>query len=341
MRSLDDYRTSIAAIEHLLKFDAQATSAHVVEGSVVGQLQQEVDDLAREHPTVGARFASEDYFAHDVGRGRYFKLPAVRAAVAVVLARIDGAVKAASKPSGDGPPASPTDGVTGLLPRSALDADLPAALASSARAARPCGLIVLDIDRFKTVNDTHGHQAGDSVLRGVADVVKASVAGKGTAYRYGGEEIVICLPNHDLHESTAVAERVRGSIESSVFASLRVTASLGVAALPEHGTGIVELIGAADAAMYDAKKRGRNLVRVSGEAEPQNESARVPARRPPDPEGLTDEEIQSVRAEYFRTRSARCPRDHAILTVREMRALGERVPRLFVSCGLCGLAVEM
>ena len=300
-----------------------------------------MDDLGREHPNVGARFVSEEYFAHDVGRGRYFKLPAVRAAVALVRARIDGAAKSASKPQLSAPAAWSVDSVTGLWPRAALDAELPEELASAARSKRPCGLIVLDIDRFKAVNDTHGHQAGDTVLRGVANVVKESVAGKGAAYRYGGEELVICLPNHDLHESTAVAERVRAAIEKSVFTSLQVTASLGVAALPDHGSSAAELIGAADAAMYDAKKRGRNLVRVSGDPEPQMTSTRAPARRQPDPEGLTDEEAQSIRADYFRTRQAHCPRDQAILNVLVSHAMGEKVPQLLVNCGLCGLAAEV
>ena len=157
------------------------------------------------------------------------------------------------------------DALTQLWTRGKLDSELPQSFTEAAACQQPLSLIMVDIDHFKNVNDSHGHLKGDAVLAGVATLIASVVAGKGRVYRYGGEEILVVLMNHDVQEATAVAERARRELESARIADLSITASFGIGTFPVHGSGSKEVIKAADEAMYDAKNRGRNLVRVSGE----------------------------------------------------------------------------
>ena len=124
----------------------------------------------------------------------------------------------------------------------------------------PVGLIMLDIDNFKSINDNYGHQQGDVVLKHVARVVRENSREADSPARYGGEEMALILPHTDLEGSAAIAERVRSSIEALRISrldgqgTLRITASVGVAASSE---GFKDgLIADADAALYEAK-RGR------------------------------------------------------------------------------------
>jgi diguanylate cyclase (GGDEF)-like protein len=129
-------------------------------------------------------------------------------------------------------------------------------------AREPLALIILDIDDFKLVNDRHGHQTGDAVLRAVGEVVRANCRDSDEAARYGGEEIAVVLPGETLERAHEVAERIRAAIAAHPFpvvggGVLRVTASVGVAAA-EPGCGHAELLAAADAALYAAKRGGKN-----------------------------------------------------------------------------------
>ncbi len=128
-------------------------------------------------------------------------------------------------------------------------------------------LLLLDIDLFKTVNDTFGHLVGDEVIRAVADVLKEQLRhGLDLSARYGGEEMVVLLPHTDTEAAQLVAERIRMRIEElemdamSSRTSPQVTASLGVSTYPTHGTTARELLEAADRALYRAKESGRNQV---------------------------------------------------------------------------------
>lgn len=155
-----------------------------------------------------------------------------------------------------------TDYLTGIFQKSELDNDL-AQIVNRQNNDSPTAFVMIDIDHFKAFNDTHGHPTGDEVLRLVAQSVAKVVREKGEAYRYGGEEISVILPNHNLAEATAVAERIRGQIESARIESLpgcAVTASLGVAAIPETSENVETMVADADRAMYQAKDGGRNRV---------------------------------------------------------------------------------
>lgn len=233
--------------------------------------------------------------------------------------------------------ANERDALTQLWTRGKMDSELPQHLAEATKTARPLSLILVDIDHFKYVNDTHGHQMGDTVLTAVAALIVAATTGKGQVYRYGGEEMLIVLPNHDVQEATVVAERARRELASAQIGGLTVTASFGVGTFPDHGSSISGLIKAADTAMYDAKNRGRNLVRVSGEPAPQADKPRVPERKLPQPGVLTDEEQQNIRNRHFAGFDVRCPKDGALLRVQEIGSLGSATVDLVVQCKSCGL----
>ncbi|MBE0607676.1 MAG: GGDEF domain-containing protein, partial [Deltaproteobacteria bacterium] len=130
----------------------------------------------------------------------------------------------------------------------------------------PCGVVMLDIDHFKAINDTYGHPFGDVVLRGVASVIGKGVRKGDTAGRYGGEEFVLYLHMADTEQAREGAERFRRKIRKSRFAhagkEIAVTASFGVACAPHHGTGVEELLKHADEALYLSKQRGRDRVTV-------------------------------------------------------------------------------
>jgi len=233
------------------------------------------------------------------------------------------------------------DPVTHLRSRGTMDSELSQNLCEAAAKKRPLSVIMADIDHFKRVNDTHGHQKGDSVLAEVAARIASVAEGKGLAYRYGGEELVVLLGNHSTQEAIAVAERMRRELESAQIAGLAVTASFGVSTFPEHGGNSAEVIKAADTALYDAKNRGRNLVRVFGEPEPAK-APRQPERKLPVPGSLTERQKDELRKQYFRSHSIRCPEDDAALDVQEItQASAHPITRLLVWCKLCGLSGEL
>jgi len=161
------------------------------------------------------------------------------------------------------------DRLTNLYNRARLREDLAAQLTGRGRARSTCSLLMVDIDRFKRVNDTYGHLTGDRVLKGVADVLAGVVRSGESCYRYGGEEFVILLPRARSADAAILAERIRRRVagldwtaDGAVF---RVTLSIGIA----QDTGNVrkgeDLIALADNALYQAKHAGRDRVIVHGE----------------------------------------------------------------------------
>lgn len=157
-----------------------------------------------------------------------------------------------------------TDGLTGLLNRRAHDEVLSAELRRSAENGIPVALMLLDIDRFKQVNDAWGHQAGDEVIRRVGRALRAEMRPTDVLARFGGEEFVVLLRNTRLIEAEAVAERLRESVAnlSDLPNRTRVTISIGLAGSKYQDTP-EELLLRCDQALYHSKRAGRNLVTVS------------------------------------------------------------------------------
>jgi diguanylate cyclase (GGDEF)-like protein len=124
---------------------------------------------------------------------------------------------------------------------------------------------VLDLDRFKRVNDTYGHARGDAVLRDAAYEIRKSLRSFELVYRIGGEEFLVLLPGVELSEAVEVAERIRQSVAEGRPGELELTVSAGVAADSGGDIRYHDLFSAADAALLDAKRGGRNRVEVAGE----------------------------------------------------------------------------
>jgi diguanylate cyclase (GGDEF)-like protein len=163
------------------------------------------------------------------------------------------------------------DALTGLPNRRSFDERLAEEMGRSLRYEVPLALVMVDLDRFKAVNDRHGHRAGDQVLARVAQTLDRGKRAGDTVARYGGEEFVALLPHSDAAAATAWAERARARIAAQTVpwgsGSLSITASFGVAMTPGNGDTAVDLVEAADRALYAAKQQGRNQVAVAPTAE--------------------------------------------------------------------------
>ncbi|TWD80934.1 diguanylate cyclase (GGDEF)-like protein [Kribbella amoyensis] len=147
----------------------------------------------------------------------------------------------------------------------------------------PMAVLLIDIDHFKQVNDTHGHLVGDEALRAVATILRSAIRAKDVIGRFGGEEFVIALPDTDLADATVTADRLRNAVAASPLAAMcagvlddpeldpdtfHLTVSIGVAVYPSDGTTVDDLIFRADRAMYAAKAAGRNRVRLAADLTP-------------------------------------------------------------------------
>jgi diguanylate cyclase (GGDEF)-like protein len=154
------------------------------------------------------------------------------------------------------------DGLTGLWTKRHFMTQAKTLMEGAGRYGEPLSLIMVDVDHFKKVNDTHGHVTGDKVLKGVAEILKKKVRG-GSAYRYGGEEMAVLLPKADLEGAVQVAERLRAAIEAHKIAGVKVTASFGVAQFEQGLADPPSFVEKADQALYKAKETGRNRVVAS------------------------------------------------------------------------------
>jgi diguanylate cyclase (GGDEF)-like protein len=154
------------------------------------------------------------------------------------------------------------DPLTGMLNRNSLKDRTFELSQVSRRTGEPVGLIVGDLDHFKEVNDGHGHATGDAVLQDVAYVLRKQLRAFDLAYRIGGEEFLVLLPGANLEQSAAMAERLRRGVEAdTVFGGLRVTMSFGVSASARDAAfDYQNICEEADAALYEAKRQGRNRV---------------------------------------------------------------------------------
>jgi diguanylate cyclase (GGDEF)-like protein len=155
------------------------------------------------------------------------------------------------------------DGLTQLPNRRRFELDVDTEWERSRRYGRPCSLVMMDLDHFKRLNDEHGHLLGDEVLRAVARAVESVLRSTDTAYRYGGEELIVILRETGLEEASSAAERLReavGSVTLPDSPRVKVTTSAGVATRHTGMNHYTDLVAEADEALYDAKRRGRDRV---------------------------------------------------------------------------------
>ncbi|HVP86222.1 MAG TPA: PleD family two-component system response regulator [Rhizomicrobium sp.] len=159
-----------------------------------------------------------------------------------------------------------TDQLTGLHNRRYMERHLSNLISNAGKTGRPLAFLIMDIDYFKSVNDTYGHDIGDEVLREFAARIGANVRGIDLACRYGGEEFVVVMPDTDISFAYAVAERLRRSVEATAFEisrdpkKLNITISIGIASSEGEKDTAEALLHRADQALYRAKRDGRNRV---------------------------------------------------------------------------------
>jgi two-component system cell cycle response regulator len=159
-----------------------------------------------------------------------------------------------------------TDQLTGLHNRRYMTRHLDSLVANAKRSGKPLSFVIMDIDYFKQVNDTHGHDIGDEVLKEFAARIAANTRGIDLACRYGGEEFVVAMPDTDLAFAASISERLRHSIETTPVQisraphKLNLTISIGIAQAEGGGDTADALLYRADQALYKAKRAGRNRV---------------------------------------------------------------------------------
>jgi diguanylate cyclase (GGDEF)-like protein len=166
-----------------------------------------------------------------------------------------------------------TDGLTGLLNHRTFMEKLNEEYKRIDREPRPFSILLLDIDKFKNVNDKYGHPVGDVAIRTVAKVLKETARGSDFVARYGGEEFAVGMVDTDSRGALQMGERIRKLLEKTLVTrvhdgELRVTVSIGVSSLPEDTKNVADLVTLADNAMYQAKRSGRNRVCLHRDCEP-------------------------------------------------------------------------
>ena len=163
-----------------------------------------------------------------------------------------------------------TDGLTGLYNHKHFHEMLALEMGRARRYGQPLSLLLLDIDHFKSYNDARGHQAGDTLLRDLAGLFQSEARQHDHVARYGGEEFAFLLPQSDKRQAAEVAKRLCRAVEQRALPRGRsparavLTVSIGVASCPEDALQPLDLVGAADQALYSAKRQGRNRVEVWG-----------------------------------------------------------------------------
>jgi diguanylate cyclase (GGDEF)-like protein len=203
-----------------------------------------------------------------------------------------------------------TDGLTGCFNRRSFELQLERDMHLATRMRQSVSLILLDIDNFKRVNDTYGHEVGDVALRVLAENLREELRGVDTAARYGGEEFAVILPQAGVDGAVVVAERLRARIEQMDVPGVgHITASFGIASFPLHASSRDGLVTTADRALYDAKHMGRNRVCVS-----------------PDPVPPVEEESEQARECFVTDEAEPDAGDEAILVETDDEQMEPTVP---------------
>jgi len=243
--------------------DSAMTTANAYSGSLQsasGDLERDISAEAMK--ALAERLLSETRRMQDTNRALEQKLEASRDDIASLQRDLDDVRRE-----------SLLDPLTKIANRKSFDDGMEAAIAEAGDNDAPLCLMIIDIDHFKTFNDTYGHQTGDQVLRLVAMTLKSNIKGKDLAARYGGEEFVAILPSTDIEGAVIVAENIRRAIQAKELLKRstneklgRITASFGVAAYRAGDTAGM-LIERADRCLYAAKHAGRNRVVSESELE--------------------------------------------------------------------------
>ena len=182
---------------------------------------------------------------------------------------------------------SRTDPLTSLFNRSQLFVTLEQEVSRTRRSDRGFCVLMIDVDGLKAINDSAGHLRGDEVLRALGSVIRGSIRTVDSAYRYGGDEFVVLLPETDIVGAFVVAEKIRAGAEDvgmmTAEADAMTSVSIGLVSHPEDGLGAEELMVAADRAMYQAKKLGKNQISGNPRPRPALLSRRSTIEEPPEP----------------------------------------------------------
>lgn len=247
----------------------------ILDGAAGGKLDLHYHGIHRPSMLVQGAYEAEDFFPHfgDGGRWLFFTAAPLRNAAGKVIGAIETlqdvterrrAEEALRQSEERYRRLSQTDSLTGLFNSRYLQEQLHLELERAERYDRPLSLLVLDCDKFKRINDTFGHLEGDKVLQALAQVIGSCLRSSDSAYRYGGEEFIVLLPETAIDAGAVIGERLRtGFAEVEIPASngvpMRCTVSIGVA---EYWPGDSELslVRRADEACYRAKRQGRNCV---------------------------------------------------------------------------------
>lgn len=165
-----------------------------------------------------------------------------------------------------------TDDLTGLPTPRGFNEALEGELRRSARCGGPCSVMLIDVDRLKAANDTHGHGAGNLLLISIANAISGMARTSDIPARLGGDEFALLLPGTDLENARQVAERVLAQVQRSDIhvegGTLHPSVSIGIASFPAHGVAAQALMKAADAALYAAKREGRGRIATAGDPAP-------------------------------------------------------------------------
>jgi two-component system cell cycle response regulator len=246
---------------HIIVADACLQGLSMKE--LAGQLQR-AEESAVPFVLVGGEAATVDRrgAALQAGAFDYFQLPAelpllvARAAQLVSIRQTVDHLRAEAD----------RDYLTGLLNRRRFRTALGQEVERWRRYHTPCGLVIVDVDHLKRINDTYGHSAGDVVIRHVAGALQQLSRDNDTAARLGGEEFALLLAGANAEKASAAAERLRQTVAAEALEGIgRVTVSLGVASCPAHARSERDLYAASDAALYTAKREGRDRVSVAPE----------------------------------------------------------------------------